>query len=246
MTQTELKKIVYLLKKLYNSDRNRKWMSEILTYSRFIFKPHWKQRSIENLFDLNIYLDHEIFLKHISQNKTICSLIKDDLHLISEILINKIIISPDYEKMAISGSEIHPIYTEWEEINIGQQKLIEQLERSSDSIDFQNIGNSSRNILEKLANEVFKPGVHQSRDINIDTSPGKYKNQLHSYIKFKLSGTENKELRQFMESAITMIEKCVNLANSLTHKIDAERTLGEVCVVSTISAISIIKLLEKS
>jgi len=246
MTKIDIDKILHLLKKLYESDRDRKLFYEILVYSKFIFKDHWNQKYFKNLFDLDICLDHEIFLKHFNNKKAISDLIKSDLQHISVIRIDKINLLPDYDKIEISNSEIRPIYTEWEDINRGQQKLIEQLERSTDSIDFQNIGNSSRILLGKLAKEVFNPEIHKPTDSNIDIGPGKFKNQLHSYINAELTGKNNKELKQFAESAIEMIEKSIDLANSLTHKLEAERTYAEVCVVSTLSAISIIKLVEKN
>jgi hypothetical protein len=100
-------------------------------------------------------------------------------------------------------------------------------------------------MLEKLANLVFVYERHKPSDPNIDVGQDKYKNRLHSYIRVELCGNENDALRQYAESAISSVEKAVDLANALTHKTEANRTFAEACIIGTISAISLIKLTRK-
>lgn len=70
-----------------------------------------------------------------------------------------------------------------------------------------------------------------------------WKNQLHSYIDSVLSGDKNKEFRKLAKSAIDFVENSCDLMSTTTHKLDAEKHLAEVCLISTISAISIISLI---
>jgi hypothetical protein len=69
---------------------------------------------------------------------------------------------------------------------------------------------------------------------------------LHSYISYELSGDKNRELRQFAKSAISTVEDAIDLSNALTHKLDAEKEIAEVCIIGIIGAISIIKLVENN
>ena len=96
----------------------------------------------------------------------------------------------------------------------------------------------------KVSNLIYDHSKHKPSDPKIDVGPDKYKNRLHSYVKAELSGESNRELRLFAESAIDTIKKSIDLANTLTHKTESERIFAEVCVIGTISTISIIKLIE--
>jgi len=113
------------------------------------------------------------------------------------------------------------------------------------AIDFQGIGLISRTIMDKLARQVFDAEKHKPKDEKIQVNNGKFKNQLHSYIDKTLSGDSNKEFRKLARSSIDFVEDSIDFMNITTHKLDAEKHLAEVCAVSTISAISIIKLIGK-
>jgi hypothetical protein len=242
--EREFDKFFYLLKETYKRSEHFLFV-DILTFSKCVLEPEQNVFSIP-LWNLYIHTDPEIYLKYHTQIDSIEKSIKTKIEKVSTLKIYTIKILPDYNKIETINSEIQPIYTEWDEINIGQSKLIDLLKRSADSIDFQNIGNSSRTVLQKLANIVFKPEKHTPKDITIDVSSGKFKNQLHSYIKIELAGDEKKELRYFAEAAINTVEKAIDLANTLTHKLESKKVIAEVCVIGAISAISIIKLIEKN
>lgn len=239
----KFEKITFLLRQIYN-ERQSKWLGEFLNYSKFEYEKHWNHSVHNYAFNLYVLVDPEVYIKNFSSMNDITSIIKGDIHKISILLIDKIKIIPDYASMQISNTEIVPVYTVWEEINRGQAKLVELLKRSSDSFDFQNIGNTSRTILQKLANQVFDPKKHIPSDSKIDVTSGKYKNQLHTYIKTELSGDTDTELRKFAVSAIENVEDAIDLANATTHKLQAERVFAEACIISVISAISIVKLVE--
>ena len=244
--EIERKKIIFLLKDIYKSSVNDSWLVEIINFSEFEFKKHWNSTIPSDwlVFDLDIHLDHLVFAKLYSTLSAISRKFKEDINNISELTVDKVRILPDYEKMTIVNSEIRPVYTKWEEINDGQEKLLSLLKTSGDSFDFMNIGNTSRAILQKVSDIVYNHDEHKPTDITLDVSSGKFKNRLHSYIKAELKGDSNRSLRQFAESAIETVEKSIDLSNTLTHKLAAERIFAEVCIIGTISAISIIKLIE--
>ncbi|MCD4769618.1 MAG: hypothetical protein K8R35_05570 [Bacteroidales bacterium] len=244
MSSHSFDKVIFLLRKYYDNDRDRKWLREIVVHSEFEFTDHWNQRSIPNLYNLQIKTDHDLLIKRLDSKESICEIIKSDILKLADIWIDKVALFPDYNKVQIVRGELKPIYTSHDSINLGQQKLLDQLEKATDSDDFRNIGNSSRSLLEKLAEEVFDPSIHTPQDSDNDVRQGKFKNQLHAYIRHELGGAKNQVLRNFAESAIETVERSIDLSNKLTHKIKAKRTIAEFCIVATISAVSIINLVE--
>jgi hypothetical protein len=67
---------------------------------------------------------------------------------------------------------------------------------------------------------------------------------LHSYIKAELVGDTSVELRKFAEAAIDMAENAVDLANAVTHRTETDKMVAEVCVMGTITVISIVNFIE--
>jgi hypothetical protein len=238
----KFEKITFLLKEIYNRG-SYQWIKDIINFSKFEYHKHWNS-AFPEAYNLQVLVDPEVYIKYFSSIDSYANIVKTDIMKISPLLIDKIKILPDYAIMQISNSEIMPVYTEWEEINIGQSKLIDQLRKGSDSFDFQNIGNTARTILLKLAALVFDQNKHKPEDSKILVLEGNYKNRLHSYIKAELKAEGDGELKRFALSAIDNIENAVDLANSTTHKLKAERILAEACIIGVISAISVIKLVE--
>ena len=159
----------------------------------------------------------------------------------TQIYINDIIIIPDYDKISIINSEVSIIQTEWDEINELQSKLIDLFKQSDGSIDYQNIGNSARTLMDKLARIVFDEKIHKPADPKIDVRNGKFKNQLHSYIAVKLSGSKNEDIRSLAKAAVEFMEKSIDLMNVTTHKLDVQKHFAELCIISAINVISVIK-----
>jgi hypothetical protein len=241
-----LEKIVFLLRELYKKNPELSNIVDLVTFSEFEFEDHWNKTlaPVWIVYNLSIHTQYDVYFKNYKEVNSITEIIKTDIEKISTIYIDEIKIVPDYNKIEVTNSEIHPVYTNWEEINNGQIKLLNLLKTSSDSLDFQNIGNTSRTILQKLAKIVFDPAKHRPADKTIDTRGDKYKNQLHTYIKGELSGETNKELRHFAEASINALETAIDLASTVTHKLEMERPIAEVCVIGTIGAISIVKFVE--
>ena len=91
---------------------------------------------------------------------------------------------------------------------------------------------------------VLKSKKPESKE-NILLSNGKFKNQFRVYIQNVLSGEKNKELRHYSESAIEFTEKSIDLMNQTTHKLEVQKHFAEVCVISTISVVSLIKAINE-
>lgn len=194
---------------------------------------------------LHVIVDPELYKKH-----------HQSLHLFKTSILIKysefthrrtigVKVYPDLSKFQILQNAINPILTPWEEINNVQIHMINLLKSATNSIDYQNVGNAGRTILQKLSNIVFIPAKHLPEAL-IDLSEGKFKNRLHTYIKCELSGSINKELREFSIAAITTAEKSVDLANKLTHDLNANPLLAEVCTISVVTVVNIIKLINST
>lgn len=193
---------------------------------------------------LTIIVDPEVFKKYSGMITRFKPSISKSYTQVSGERLSSVDVFPDLEKFHILKNSITPVLTPWNEINQIQTRLIEQLRTAKQTIDFQNIGNSSRTLLQKLAGLVFKPDRHKAEE-NIDLSEGMYKNRLHTYIKVELEGKENKELRSYATSVITTAEKSVDLANKLTHDLNASMMMAESCVISAVTVVGLIKLVQK-
>lgn len=194
---------------------------------------------------LKIISDPDIFKKYYSQFNELKQVIKKKIFDISSVNITTIKIEPNLKKFQISENRYVPVLTPWEEINNAQNNMLEQFRKASESIDYQNIGNTCRTIMQKISNIVFDLQKHIAPS-NIDVSEGKFKNRLHTYIKTELGGRDNEEIRDYSLSIINTAEKAIDLANTLTHSLNADSFISESCVVSTISAINIVRIIEKN
>ncbi len=222
-----------------------KHLLEFLSDAIFYFKNNHNTLVIPKMQDLEIHIAPNLFTKNYSNIERYGNILRDRINYSSSrVIVQKLEIYPDYDKLEIVNSEIFPVFTPWEEINSYQRKLIEDLKRGSSAIDFQNLGNTSRIIMDKLSREVFDFAKHAPPDLK-DVSSGKFKNQLHTYVETVLAGSKNRDFRVLAKSAIDFMENSIDLMNSTTHKLNAERHLAEVCVVSTITAVSIIKLIKE-
>lgn len=248
-------KIKYLLKQL--ADKNeQKIISEILSHSRFEyeFKPtggllnpkKFEGKIVQSdVYNLKIYVTPTIFGDHYQFLSLIERDIRKSINNSTGILVDKLQVVADLDKLEVNEIEVTPIETEWEQINILQKKLISSIDLSKDSVDFQNIGNTSRTIMDKLSRLVFDSGKHIS-DENIDTRNGKFKNQLRVYIKHELGGCENKEFRKVANSAIDLVSSSIDIMNTTTHKLNAEKRFAELCVICTLNVVNIISIISKT
>ncbi|WP_299339521.1 hypothetical protein [uncultured Psychroserpens sp.] len=200
-----------------------------------------------HFFYLIFTLNPALYVNHVDELDRISDVIKHYFNKVTDkkkVAIEKVVFKPDYNKIVILNSNISVIETPWEEINTLQEKIIEDMKSADSPTDFQNIGNSARTIMDKLARLVFDPKTHIAPE-NVDVRNGKFKNQLHTYIDSVLSGKANKELRLFSTSAIDFTEKSIDLMNKTTHKLDVKKHFGEACVISTINVISLLKAINE-
>lgn len=238
-------KIKYILIQISKQRTDEDYIIELLNHSRFKFEHHWNNQTFPNAYNLEIFIIPDIFTKHYSVISDIVRVIKSRNNNSTKLIIDRLNILPDYNKLQLINSQVIPVQTEWQEINSLQQELIESLQRSTTTTNFQNIGNSARIIMDKLARTVFDLEKHKPKDNQKLVHNGKFKNQLHSYIDAVLFGDKNKEFRKLAKSAIDFVENSCDLMSTTTHKLDAEKHLAEVCVISTVSAISIINLIRQ-
>lgn len=149
----------------------------------------------------------------------------------------------DKSSIQILHNRYVPIQTPWEDINGMQSELLYDLKTAKSRFDFNNIGNSCRNLLQEVAKEVFNPEIHKA-PIGKQVADGNYKNGLHTYIKYELGGGENEKLRAYALASVETAEKGIDLANSLTHGTNSDKMEAELCVQGTLNVISLVKLIE--
>lgn len=217
---------------------------EFLMHSK-IYPGEDYQSNYSDAFAFKIIVDPEIYKKYQGYLKPFGNTISAKFYEFTKVRINSVTIFPDLEKFQILENRMVPANTPWQEVNQGQSHLIDLLRTAKETIDFQNIGNAARTLLQKISSIVFDPEKHISEKPDVDLSEGKFKNRLHAFIKHELGGPENKELRDYAVSVVTTAEKSIDLANKLTHDLNANSLMAESCVISTITVISILKLIIK-
>ena len=97
----------------------------------------------------------------------------------------------------------------------------------------------------KLSKNIFDSKKHIPKDPTKDIGGEKFKNQLHTYIDSVLSGSKNAIFKKLAKSSIEFVENSIDIMNETTHKLNAEKHLAEVCVIGTVSAISIVNLIRQ-
>lgn len=241
-------KIKHILIEISKVRMSEEGLIELLTHSSFDFEEHWNHAVFPNAYNLTLTVTPNIYTKNYHLITPYQNLIKTRINESSNLIIDKLKILPDYQKLQIINSRVFSVVTEWDEINCLQQTLLDKLKSISTSIDIQTIGLTSRTLMDKISRIVFdiekhNPNTGEGKEINV--SNGFFKNQLHSYIDKTLVGEKNKEFRTLAKSSISFVEDAIDFMNKTTHKIDAEKHLAEVCVISTINAISIINLIRQ-
>lgn len=217
--------------------------TEIISNSRFVFTNHHNQKIFPNAHNLKIYTSPKAFYQNFSYKNLIQKEIKERINQSTDYIIDSIEWVLDLDKLEVNQIDVVLVKTEWEEINDLQKKLIDSLKNSVDSIDYQNIGNTSRNIMDKLAREIFNKERHIPNDPKIEVHNGKFKNQLSTYVASELSGEANKELRKMAKSTINLVSDSIDVMNTTTHKLDADKRFAELCVISIIGVINVIKII---
>lgn len=233
-----VEKLIFMLRSI-SIKKDETSIIEILDNSEFEFKNHWNQKNFKNLFNLEIKIDPNIFATYYDSIQQCQNLIKDRINNSSPIIVDGLKIKPNYDRIQFVNSKVELIRTPWSEINDHQEKLDKTLIQAKESLDFQQVGLICRTIMEKLANLVFDSDIHVNT--KLDLSKGKFKNQLHAFIEFKLSGKSNEHLRKLAKNSIDFSRNAIDVIQHTTHKLDGQGYFAEICVISTISTISLIK-----
>jgi len=227
--------------RMLESSYDKKGVHEFLTHSELTFEPVIHR--VGGQPTLYISVDPYIFLKnhHLAPHFG-----NDILKLFHQVAglerFPAVRVTPDLEKFHILQNDIIPVVTPWQEINSLQEGLIKSMRMANDTIAYQNVGNSARTIMLKLASTVFDEKRHTA---TVDLSEAKFKNRLHTYIKTELATKQQDELRQYTEAIISATEKGIDLMNKVTHDTKTDGFYAETCAISVVTSIHLIKLIHE-
>lgn len=156
-------------------------------------------------------------------------------HYISELFAPTLTSLDNYKK---SNVEVLVQLDDWSRIKRTIHKIKNDSLTAKNEEDFQTIGLLCREILISLGKIVYDP----ARDGEFDDNGTKIGNadaerMISAYIKTKLGGKHNKELRDYAKAS-------KDIANQLTHKSTATRRDMLLAMSSTISLVNFIGILE--
>ncbi len=227
----------------FDGDENKE-IHEFLSHSEFYYAIDITSITSNSRL-LTIISDPEVYKKYYNKLDSLKETIKKLLYEFSGVTIISISIKPNLKKFQISANRYVPVITPWEEINKFQEILLRQYRESNESIDYQNIESACKMIMQKLAIIIFDIYTHKETEGRSVTERD-YKNRLHAYIKSELGGKANEKIRGFTLALIDFTEKSVNQPYDSTHSLNAESLIAESCVISTISIINIISIIENN
>jgi hypothetical protein len=153
-------------------------------------------------------------------------------------------ISELYEELIniIENSEEHQTInqpyeiTGWNRIDRSILEMRKRIEEAVNEEQFQAIGLLSRETIISLAQQVFDKEKHKTTD-EIKLSETDANRMLEAYINTELAGGTNEVLRRYTKSALA-------LANYVTHKRTASIDDASICLISVISLVNIIKVVD--
>ena len=235
-------KVFQYLIHLFDSDDTRIFHEFIISSIVYIARDSTQLYS--EIYNLKIVTDPEVYKKYHNFIDSIEREIIAKIRQFTKLYIYNVETIPDLRKFRILENKIVPVNTPWEKINVDQSRIVSQLRTATEILDFQNIGNSCRMLLQNLSNIVFKANQHISTEKSVDLSEGKFKNRLRTYIKCELNEKQNEELKEYGLAIVIATEKSVDLANKVTHDLNASALMAEFCVESTWAVVNIVKLID--
>ena len=126
----------------------------------------------------------------------------------------------------------------WPEIANAIDKIQQGCSIAESEIDFQNIGNSCREVIISLAQIVYNPNVHGDKNQECKTiSKTDAMGMLTNYFNYTLAGSSNDEFRGYAKATH-------KLANMLTHRRNATKKDMLLIVSSTIALVNLVMILE--
>jgi hypothetical protein len=152
-------------------------------------------------------------------------------------------LTADWDKLEMVSTEVKPILTPWQEINKMQDLILSQIHTASETAAFQNVGNTARLLLRKLADVVFLEDKHTLPNSRFDLRPDNFKNRLWAFVLYKVPASSTGEaVREYAESLLHASDKAISLSNSVTHALNADAFLAQSCAVSVLTTVHFIKL----
>lgn len=128
--------------------------------------------------------------------------------------------------------------SDWNRINRTVLKIKQSSGLAKNEEDFQQIGLLCREVIISLAQAVYNPIVHGTKDEKgIEIGKTDAVRMIGNYINVRLAGSSNEELRAYARATN-------KLSNLLTHKRDAEKQDMLLSVSATIALINFIGILE--
>ena len=169
--------------------------------------------------------------------------LKEDLHRYHQYDSVVVHLTGDWEKLELVYTEVRPVLTPWDEINRMQEHMLSQIHTADQTIAFQNVGNTARHLMRKMADIIFVEAKHTPAGNTKDLSPDKFKNRLWAFVLYKIrSSSSGDAFLDYAESLLLATDKAIDLSNGVTHALKADAFLAQSCAVSTIAAVQVIRL----
>ncbi len=128
---------------------------------------------------------------------------------------------------------------DWNGIKEAITKIDKDCLMANSAMEYQNIGNSCRNLIISVAQIVFTPEIHgkfnkEGKELSKTDAIG----MLNNYFSYNFSGAKNELYRKYAKSTN-------DLANMLTHKRNATKRDMLITVSATLSLVNLIGVMEE-
>ena len=128
--------------------------------------------------------------------------------------------------------------SDWNGIKEAISKINNDCSLAYSEMEYQNIGNSCRNLVISVAQIVFQPEIHgkynkDGKELSKTDAIG----MLNNYFSYNFSGSSNELYRKYAKAAN-------DLANMLTHKRNATKRDMLITVSATLSLVNLIGVME--
>lgn len=128
--------------------------------------------------------------------------------------------------------------SDWNGIDEAITKINKDCSMANSEMEYQNIGNSCRNLVISVAQIVFNPEIHgkinkEGKELSKTDAIG----MLTNYFTYNFSGSSNEFYRKYAKAAN-------DLANMLTHKRTATKRDMLITVSATLSLVNLIGVME--
>jgi hypothetical protein len=235
---TEEEKIKNSFLYMYNGEPIANFLKE-----SEIFISRREKRAFAVTFEFTFQVPAQTFKKYVDQHNSFMGILKDGLHKYHQYDSVLVHLTADWEKLEVVSTEIKPVLTPWQEINEMQDAIVSQIHTAGETISFQNVGNTARHLLRKMADMVFEEDKHTPADNKYDLRPDSYKNRLWAFLLYKIpSSATGDAVRAYAKSLLETTDKAIDLSNSVTHALNADAFLSQSCAVSALTTVHFIKL----